>query len=191
MHTEIRITNKHLVGLVFVLVTVTVINHVESYGSGNPTSVGHTWDEIDFIPASIADNVDNDILGQMNCPEGTTIKFVPPGYWTCWPEFYQPRGPMVYKLYYKCDRDNTMDGELVLSPKCIYERWRVRDCATCPYYCPDEPNCAFTGDIVERREPRCAGTSTTCSTTNTYYWCKYECNNEPFGYLIDTYGWYT
>ena len=179
MQIDIQVSNKQLLGLALVLVIVAAIGYVQSYGTADPTSVGHTWNEIGNIPWGFADNIDNDLLSTKNCPEGTVLKYQSPGQWDCWNDFVQPKGVVLYILHSECDMayDGVNDRDLVLEPTCTYETWTT---AT--------PRCRCRLlSSQDKRNPECAGTGSTCSNVRTYY--KFECDNAPMGYLVDLYGW--
>lgn len=47
---------------IFLAVLVGIAVGVYAYGTGSPTTSGHTWNEIANIPAGFADGVDNDAV---------------------------------------------------------------------------------------------------------------------------------
>jgi len=59
MKIEVNIDNNHLVALIVILLVVGAVGYVESYGTNNPPVMGHTWSEIDQMPAGFADDVDD------------------------------------------------------------------------------------------------------------------------------------
>ena len=84
MQIDIQVSNKQLFGLVIVSVLVAAIGYVQSYGSGSPTIIGHTWDEIDNIPSGFADGIDDntDTFAGFSCSEGQLLK-ISGGVWRC------------------------------------------------------------------------------------------------------------
>jgi len=58
MKKKTKITNKHLIIAIFILIVLAAANIVQSYGTSNPIVMGHTWEELDGIPVDITDGDD-------------------------------------------------------------------------------------------------------------------------------------
>ena len=58
MKKKTKITNKHLIIAISILIVLAAANIVQSYGTSNPIVIGHTWEELDGIPVDITDGDD-------------------------------------------------------------------------------------------------------------------------------------
>ena len=173
MQIDIQVSNRQLFGTVVFLMILLGIGLVESYGSGNPTWMGHTWNEIDYIPLGFADNVDNDLLASITCSDGQVIKYYS-GVWACDDEDYNlPSVYPIYRLHSSCDMeyDGVNNFDMVSGNICVHRSLS-----------PSAPGgCRYIATTTDNSVGCYASGGQYCDSRTKY---MFLCDNQLMGYAL-------